>query len=72
MNHIIEAYYSLSLVRIVQYIPWATTTLITMLIFYTLLTLALCLPVGVTAIDALHRVLQLVDVGSKRFLTNKV
>eukprot|EP01032_Pedospumella_encystans_P013082 gene13082-15084_t len=33
---------------------------------------ALCLPADMTVTDALHRVLQLVDVGSKRFLTNKV
>lgn len=33
---------------------------------------SLCLPDGVTVQDALHRVLSHVDVGSKRFLTNKV
>jgi len=32
----------------------------------------LVLPPGVTVVDALHRVLRLVSVGSKRFLTNKV
>ena len=30
------------------------------------------LPVNVTVIEALNRVLRLLDVGSKRFLTNKV
>eukprot|EP01041_Mallomonas_annulata_P005255 gene5255-10511_t len=34
--------------------------------------LPLSLPVDVTVSDALHRVLSLLDVGSKRFLTNKV
>jgi len=42
------------------------------LYFYSLYTTAFSLPADVTLIDALHRVLQLVDVGSKRFLTNKV
>ena len=34
--------------------------------------LPLTLPAGITVPDVLDRVLRLVDVGSKRFLTNKV